>query len=148
MASDGSVEGEATARELIDAKIAAIGDWRGAALARMRALILEADPQIVETVKWRKPTNPAGVPVWERGGILCTGEAFKGKVKLTFARGASLDDPAGLFNASLEGNVTRAIDIGEGEEIEAEAFKALVRAAVAANLERLGQARAARESTR
>ena len=129
-------EGEPTASELIDAKIAAIGDWRGATLARMRALIRAADPQIVETVKWRKPTNPAGVPVWERGGILCTGETFKGKVKLTFARGASLPDPAGLFNASLDGNTTRAIDIAEGKEVDAEAFGALVRAAVSANLAR------------
>ena len=132
----GTNEGEPTASELIDAKIAAIGDWRGATLARMRALILAADPAIVETVKWRKPTNPAGVPVWEHGGILCTGETYKGKVKLTFARGASLPDPAGLFNASLDGNTTRAIDIAEGKEVDAEAFKALVRAAVAANLAR------------
>ena len=124
--------------DLIDAKIAATGDWRGETLARMRKLIREADPEVVEAVKWRKPTNPAGVPVWEHAGILCTGETFKGKVKLTFAKGASLDDPSGLFNASLEGRVNRAIDIGEGEEVDAEAFKALIRAAVAENLRRRG----------
>jgi hypothetical protein len=118
---------------LIDAKIAALDDWRGETLARMRALIRAADPEIAETVKWRKPTNPAGVPVWERHGILCTGETYRDKVKLTFARGAALDDPAGLFNASLEGNSRRAIDIREGETIDGDALKALVRAAVALN---------------
>jgi hypothetical protein len=127
---------ELPASTQIDARIAAIGGWRGETLARMRALIREADPAVVETVKWRKPTNPAGVPVWEHDGILCTGEAYKDKVKLTFAKGASLDDPAGLFNASLEGNATRAIDIKEGQEIEPEAFKALIRAAVAGNAAR------------
>lgn len=94
----------ATASEEIDARIAALGDWRGEMLARLRALIREADPEETETVKWRKPTNPAGVPVWEHGGILCTGEVYKDKVKLTFPKGAALDDPAGLFNASLDGN--------------------------------------------
>jgi hypothetical protein len=123
-----------SAAEEIDAKLASLGDWRGATLARMRALIREADPEILEEVKWRKPSNPAGVPVWSHDGIVCTGDAFKGKVKLTFARGAALDDPAGLFNASLEGNATRAIDISEGEEVEATAFKALIRAAVDHNV--------------
>ncbi len=117
--------------DLIDAKIAGLGDWRGEALARVRGLIREADPEIVEEVKWRKPTNPAGVPVWERGGILCTGEVYKDKVKLTFAQGASLPDPSGLFNSSLDGNTRRAIDIKEGESLDGEALKALVRAAAA-----------------
>lgn len=118
----------------IDAKIAALGDWRGEALARLRALIKAADPDVVEGVKWRKPSNPAGVPVWEHAGLICTGEVYKDKVKLTFARGASLDDPAGLFNASLEGGTRRAIDVREGETIDAAAFKALIREAIAANL--------------
>ena len=117
----------------IDAKIAALGDWRGEALARLRRLIREADPEVSEEVKWRKPSNPSGVPVWSHEGILCTGETYKDKVKLTFAHGASLDDPAGLFNSSLEGNTRRAIDVREGEEIDAAAFKALIRAAVAWN---------------
>lgn len=112
----------------IDAKIAALGDWRGAALARVRALIHEADPEVVETVKWR------GVPVWEHAGILCTGETYRSAVKLTFARGAALPDPTGLFNASLEGNARRAIDLREGETIDAPAFRALIRAAVELNL--------------
>jgi hypothetical protein len=124
------------ASELIDRKIASLGDWRGETLARLRALIREADPEIVETVKWRKPTNPSGVPVWEHGGIVCTGEVYKDKVKLTFARGASLADAAGLFNASLDGNARRAIDLREGETIDREAFKALIREARAANLAR------------
>ena len=123
-----------SAAQAIDAKLASIGDWRGETLARMRALIKEADPEVVEEMKWRKPSNPLGVPVWSHGGIICTGEAFKGKVKLTFAKGAALKDPSGLFNASLEGNATRAIDIGEGEEIDPLAFRALVRAAVEHNL--------------
>lgn len=113
--------------QLIDERIAALGDWRGATLARMRALIHEAVPDVVETWKWR------GVPVWERDGIICTGETYKQAVKLTFAKGASLDDPHRLFNASLEGNVRRAIDIPEGEEVDAEAFKRLVLAAVGLN---------------
>lgn len=121
---------------LIDAKIAGLGDWRGEALARVRALIREADPEIIEAVKWQKPSNPSGVPVWERDGIICTGETYKDKVKLTFARGATLDDPKGLFNSSLDGNVRRAIDIHEGDRIDGPALKALVRAAVALNGER------------
>ena len=124
------------ASDLIDARIAAFGDWRGETLARMRALIRQADPEVVETVKWRKPTNPNGVPVWEHDGIVCTGEVYKGCVKLTFARGAALDDPNGLFNASLEGHMRRAIDLREGDSIDPEAFKALIRAAVAQNLSR------------
>jgi hypothetical protein len=121
------------ASTLIDGKIKALGDWRGKTLARLRALIREADPQVAETVKWRKPSNPNGVPVWEHDGIICTGETYKDKVKLTFAKGAGLDDPADLFNSSLEGNLRRAIDIKEGEEIEEGAFKALIQAAVALN---------------
>ncbi|MGB7409723.1 MAG: DUF1801 domain-containing protein [Sphingopyxis granuli] len=124
---------DSSASDLIDVRIAALGGWRGATLARMRALIAEAEPEVVETVKWRKPSNPLGVPVWERGGILCTGEVYKDKVKLTFAKGASLDDPARLFNASLDGNTHRAIDLFEGDSIDAAAFRALVREAVAAN---------------
>lgn len=102
-------------------------------LYRVRTLIREADPDVVEDVKWRKPSNPAGVPVWEHDGLICTGETYRDKVKLTFAKGASLDDPAGLFNSSLDGNVRRAIDIHEGEQIDAAALKALVREAVALN---------------
>jgi hypothetical protein len=123
-----------SAAQEIDAKIAALGDWRGAAFARVRRLVHEADPDVVETIKWRKPSNPAGVPVWEHAGMICTGELYKDKVKLTFARGAGLDDPAGLFNSSLGGGTRRAIDVREGEEIDAGAFKALIREAVALNL--------------
>jgi hypothetical protein len=116
------------------AKVAkAKGDWREVTLARMRALILQAEPQIIEERKWRKPSNPAGVPVWSHNGIVCTGETYKNIVKLTFARGASLPDPARLFNSSLEGNTRRAIDIHEGEQIDARAFKSLVKAAVVEN---------------
>ncbi|HKH26920.1 MAG TPA: DUF1801 domain-containing protein [Sphingomicrobium sp.] len=125
---------EGTASEQIDSKIASLGDWRGATLARLRRIIRESDADIVEEVKWRKPSNPAGVPVWERSGIICTGEIYKDKVKLTFARGALLDDPSGLFNASLEGGTRRAIDLREGEEIDEPGFKALVREAVALNV--------------
>jgi hypothetical protein len=119
---------------LIDARIKKLGDWRGETLARVRTLIKEADPAVVEEVKWRKPSNGMlGVPVWEHDGIICTGETYKTAVKLTFASGAALDDPSGLFNASLEGNVRRAIDIHEGEKIDAQALKAIIRAAVALN---------------
>jgi len=131
MGQSGS-EDSRSGSELVDERIAALGDWRGDALARLRGLIREADPDVAEDVKWVKKTSP-GVPVWEHDGIICTGEAYKDKVKLTFAKGASVEDPAGLFNSSLEGNTRRAIDIGEGEEIDADAFKALVRAAVALN---------------
>ncbi len=120
----------------IDAKIAALrasGDWRGETLARVRALIKEADPEVVETVKWRKPSNPSGIPVWEHDGLLCGGEIYKKYVKLTFARGAALPDPSGLFNAGFGGNTRRAIDISEGHAIDEAAFKALIRAAVALN---------------
>lgn len=115
------------ASELIDKRIAELGDWRGETLSRMRALIREADPEVVEEWKWM------GTPVWAHDGIICTGESYKAIVKLTFAKGASLNDPAGLFNASLDGNVRRAIDIREGKEVDAAAFKALVRAAVDLN---------------
>ena len=120
-------ESEKSPSELIDERIAGLGDWRDETLARMRALIHEAEPEVVETWKWR------GVPVWEHGGIITTGETYKAVVKLTFAKGAALDDPQGLFNSSLEGNVRRAIDIREGEAIDAAAFKALVREAIALN---------------
>ena len=123
----------ASPSRIIDAKIAGLGDWRGETLARLRGLIHEADPGVVEAVKWRKASNPLGVPVWEHAGILCTGETYKDKVKLTFARGAAVDDPSGLFNSSLDGNVRRAIDFHEGGKIDAKAFKALIRAAVALN---------------
>ena len=131
--------GEAPAA-LIDARIAALGDWRGETLARVRALIREADSDIIEEVKWRKPSNPLGVPVWSHAGIVCTGETYKDKVKLTFARGAALDDPSGLFNASLDGGTRRAIDLHEGDRIDEKAFKALVRAAVGLNTGRAGKA--------
>jgi hypothetical protein len=126
-------EKDESATELIDAKIEELGDWRGETLARVRALINEADPDVVEEVKWRKPANPTGVPTWSHDGIICTGETYKDKVKLTFAKGASLDDPSGLFNSSLDGNVRRAIDIGEGETVDEEAFKDLIREAVSVN---------------
>jgi len=120
--------------EEIDAMIASIGDWRGKTLAHLRDLIRQADPDIVEEVKWRKPTNPAGVPVWSQGGIICTGETYKDKVKLTFMNGAGVDDPMGLFNAGLDGNARRAIDLFEGDKVNAAAFRALIHAAVALNL--------------
>jgi hypothetical protein len=112
---------------MIDGRIKQLGDWRGETLARVRALIKQAEPEVVEEWKWR------GVPVWEHAGIICTGETYKSAVKLTFARGASLDDPSGLFNSSLEGNTRRAIDIHEGDKINEKALKALIRAAVALN---------------
>jgi hypothetical protein len=117
----------------IDAKIKELNDWRGEMLARIRTLIKQADPDVVEEVKWRKPSNPTGVPVWSHAGIICTGETYKSVVKMTFARGASLDDPSGLFNASLEGNTRRAIDLHEGDRIDEKALMALIRAAVALN---------------
>lgn len=127
-------EEEASAAAQIDARIANLADWRGETLARMRALILSADPDIVEAVKWRKPSNPSGVPVWERSGVICTGDAFKGYVKVTFGRGALLPDPANVFNAALGGNAFRAIDLREGERVDEDAFRVLVRAAVALNV--------------
>lgn len=126
MKKSGSTEGQ-SASELIDKRIAELGDWRGETLSRMRKLIKEADPDAVEEWKWM------GTPVWSHDGIICTGESYKSIVKLTFAKGASLKDPAKLFNSSLEGNARRAIDIHEGEEVDADAFKALIRAAVALN---------------
>jgi len=123
-----------SATEEIDAKIAALRDWRGATLARLRRLIKEADPDVVEEVKWRKPSNPAGVPVWDHAGMICTGEVYKDKVKLTFARGAALQDPKGLFNSSLTGGTRRAIDFAEDAKLDEAAFKALIREAVAVNL--------------
>lgn len=117
-----------TAAVQIDAKIEALSDWRGQTLAAMRCIILQADPDIVEEIKWR------GVPVWSQGGIICTGEVYKAVVKLTFAKGAALADPSGLFNASLDGNTRRAIDLREGETVDAAAFTALIRAAIALNL--------------
>jgi hypothetical protein len=126
-----STEGQ-SASELIAERIAALGDWRGDTLSRMRELVKEADPEVVEEWKWRKATNP-GTPVWSHDGGICTGETYKNAVKLTFFKGASLKDPAKLFNSSLEGNTRRAIDIHEGEEVDAGAFKELIRAAVALN---------------
>lgn len=126
-AASSESEREESPSQLIDAKITELGDWRGETLARVRALIRQAVPDVVETVKWR------GVPVWERDGIICTGETYKAAVKLTFAKGAALDDPAALFNSSLEGNTRRAIDIHEGGDFDEAAFKTLVRAAVALN---------------
>lgn len=119
--------------ELIDVMIAGLRDWRGETLSRIRALIHQAEPDVVEAVKWRKPSNPDGVPVWELDGIICTGETYKDKVKVTFAQGAALDDPAGVFNASLSAGTRRAIDLREHDELNEDAFKELVTAAVAHN---------------
>jgi hypothetical protein len=131
MKESDSNEGQ-SASERIDKRIAELGDWRGETLSRMRKLIKEADPDVVEEVKWVKATNP-GTPTWSHDGIICTGETYKSVVKLTFAKGASLKDPVKLFNSSLEGNTRRAIDIHEGEKVDVAAFKALIRAAVALN---------------
>ena len=133
-----STEGQ-SASELLDKRIAELGDWRGETLSRMRKLINEADPDVVEEWKWVKASSP-GTPVWSHDGIICTGESYKSTVKLTFFKGASLKDPAKLFNSSLEGNTRRAIDIHEGEEVDAGAFKALIRAAVALNTSGGGKA--------
>ena len=122
-----------SASALIDEKIKELGDWRGKTLAKVREIIHEADPEILEEWKWVKPTNP-GTPVWSHGGIVCTGETYKNVVKMTFAKGAALKDPAGLFNSSLDGNVRRAIDIHEGDKVDEAALKDLIRAAVALNL--------------
>jgi hypothetical protein len=129
------------ASALIDQKIKSLGDWRGKTFAKVRSLILEADPEIEEEWKWAKATSP-GTPVFSHGGIVCTGETYKSVVKLTFARGAALEDPSGLFNSSLDGNVRRAIDIREGEQIDEAALKALIRSAVALNLESKSKSRA------
>ncbi|SIR00282.1 DUF1801 domain-containing protein [Solilutibacter tolerans] len=132
---DGKTEqrGADTASALIDAHIAQVGGWRGEMLAGVRELIRQALPDVVEEVKWRKPSNPAGVPVWARDGIICTGETYKDKIKLTFPKGAQLADPQGLFNASMEGNARRAIDLYQDEKLDATAFKDLIRTAAASN---------------
>ncbi|NUQ18957.1 MAG: DUF1801 domain-containing protein [Sphingomonas sp.] len=124
------------ASELIDERLRSMDDWRGAMLTRLRRLIREADPDVIETVKWRKASNPLGVPVWEDSGIICTGETYKDKVKLTFAKGASLDDRSGLFNSSLEGGTRRAIDFHEGDDVDETAFKALIADAMMLNRSR------------
>jgi hypothetical protein len=129
MSKSPSEEGRSPS-QLIDERISELGDWRGETLARVRSLIQQADPDVVEEWKWR------GIPVWEHAGIICTGETYKSVVKLTFAKGASLEDPSGLFNSSLDGNTRRAIDLHEGETIDAEALKALIRTAVALNTSR------------
>ena len=146
---NGSKEGNGggSPSRLIDARIKELGDWRGEMLARVRALIKQADPDVVEEWKWVKPTNP-GTPVWSHDGIICTGETYKDKVKLTFAKGASLQDPSGLFNSSLEGNTRRAIDFHEGDAINEEALKALIRAAVALNKSGRATARPGRSQKR
>jgi hypothetical protein len=136
---------QASPSQLIDARIKTLGDWRGETLARVRSLIRQADPEVVEEVKWRKPSNSMlGVPVWEHAGIICTGETYKNVVKMTFAKGAALPDPSGLFNSSLEGNTRRAIDIHERDRIDGKALKALVRAAVALNTSARSAARPVR----
>jgi len=122
-----------SASTLIDTRIHHLADWRGEMLSRLRALIKQADPEVVEESKWKKPSNPWGVPVWSHGGMICTGETHKSVVKMTFDKGALLEDPAGLFNSSLEGNLRRAIDFREGDKINEKALKALIRAAVALN---------------
>jgi hypothetical protein len=129
----GKKEDHQSASKLTDKNIAEPGDWRGEVLNRIRKLIEEADPEVVEERKWMKPSNPAGVPVWSHDGIICTGETYKNHVRLTFARGASLNDPKGLFNANLEGNVTRAIVIHEGDEIDEITFRKLIQEAAALN---------------
>jgi hypothetical protein len=127
-------KGEDPPSALIDARIKTLSDWRGETLARLRMLIKQADPEVVEELKWRKPSNAmSGVPVWSHAGIICTGETYKNAVKMTFAKGAALEDPTGLFNASLEGNTRRAIDFHEGDKIDEKALKALIRAAVVLN---------------
>jgi len=130
----GSKEGKGgdSPSQLIDARIKELSDWRGETLARVRSLIKQADPEVVEEWRWVKPTNP-GTPVWSHAGMICTGETYKNIVKMTFAKGASLEDPSGLFNSSLEGNTRRAIDFHEGDKIDEKALKALIRAAVALN---------------
>lgn len=139
---------DASASGLIDARIEELDDWRGKTLARVRQLIRQADRGIVEDVKWRKPSNPGGVPVWSHDGIVCTGETYKDKVKLTFAKGASLEDPSGLFNASLTAGTRRAIDLREGDRVNAAAFKALVREAVGVNREDAAERGAAKKTTK
>jgi hypothetical protein len=133
----GSRKVESATREMgsneVDARIKELGDWRGEMLSRIRAVVKQADPDVIEECKWKKPSNPRGVPVWSHGGMICTGETHKSVVKMTFAKGAFLDDPAGLFNSSLDGNLRRAIDLHEGDKLNEKALKALIRAAVALN---------------
>lgn len=122
-----------SASRMIDARSNNLGDWRGEMLARLRALIKQADPDVIEECKWKKPSNPGGTPVWSHSGIICTGETYKSAVKLTFAKGAQLNDPSGLFNSSLEGNLRRAVDFREGDKVKEKSFIALIRAAVTLN---------------
>jgi hypothetical protein len=143
--TSGSKDGKGDSpSQRIDAGIKELSDWRGETLARIRMLIKQADPEVVEEVKWRKPSNPAGVPVWSHAGIICTGETYKSVVKMTFAKGASLADPSGLFNSSLAGNTRRAIDFHEGDKIDEQALQALIRAAVALNTSARATARPVR----
>lgn len=142
-------QGEDSPSQFIDAKTKEPSDWRGEMLARIRALIKQADPEVVEEVKWRKPSNSmSGVPVWSHSGIICTGETYKNVVKMTFAKGASLPDPSGLFNSSLEGSTRRAIDFHEGDKIDEKALQALIRAAVALNTSARASARPVRSPKR
>src|SRR5438105_415339 len=136
VAKKNAAQGPESASESVDASVSKLGDWRGKTLSRLRALIKQADPEVVEELKWKKPSSPGGVPVWSHDGMICTGETYKSVVKMTFAKGAQLKDPAGLFNSSLEGNTRRAIDFHEGEEIDEEALRTLVRAAVTLNQSR------------
>ena len=136
-----------SASELIDEKINELGDWRGKTLSQIRAQIKQADPEVVEELKWMKPSNPGGVPVWYHDGIICTGETYMNHVRLTFAKGASLKDPSGLFNSSLEGNVRRAIDIHQSDKVDEAALKDLIRAAVALNLKGKSKPKARRASS-
>ena len=137
MKQSGSRKVESATREMgsneVDARIKELGDWRGEMLSRIRAVVKQADPDVIEECKWKKPSNPRGVPVWSHTGMICTGETHKSVVKMTFAKGAFLDDPAGLFNSSLDGNLRRAIDLHEGDKLNEKALKALIRAAVALN---------------
>lgn len=133
MKKSGNAASAQSASDQIDARIKQLADWRGDTLSRVRSLIKQADPDVVEELKWKKPSTPAGVPVWSHDGMICTGETYKALVKLTFANGAQLEDPKRLFNSSLEGNTRRAIDIREGDRIDETAFKALVRDAVSLN---------------
>ena len=137
MKQSGSRKVESATREMgsneVDARIKELGDWRGEMLSRIRAVVKQADPDVIEECKWKKPSNPRGVPVWSHTGMICTGETHKSVVKMTFAEGAFLDDPAGLFNSSLDGNLRRAIDFHEGDKLNEKALKALIRAAVALN---------------
>src|SRR5919109_3253549 len=140
--------GVKSASVLIDQRIKELGDWRGKMLAKVRTIVHEADPEMTEECKWIKPTNPLGVPTWSHGGIVCTGETYKNAVKMTFARGAELKDPSGLFNSSLDGNVRRAIDIHEGDTVDESAFKDLIRAAVALNLKGKSKSKVRRARSR